>query len=76
LLQKAALADPGNPTVPLNLSFVFRALGDTAREMAALTRALTIDPYFLPALLRAPPCWNVPGNHPPYARRRRFTRMC
>jgi aspartyl/asparaginyl beta-hydroxylase (cupin superfamily) len=51
LLQKAAQADPGNPVVSLNLSFVFRALGDTAREMAALIRALTIDPYFLPALL-------------------------
>src|SRR5438105_6005375 len=51
LLQKAAQADPGNPTVPLNQSFVFRALGDTAREMAALIQALTIDPYFLPALL-------------------------
>jgi aspartate beta-hydroxylase len=51
LLERAALADPGNPAVPLNLSFVFRALGDTAGEMAALTRALTVDPYFLPALL-------------------------
>src|SRR5258708_37457405 len=32
LLRKAAQADPGNPVVPLNLSFVFRALVDTARE--------------------------------------------
>lgn len=51
LLQKAALADPGNPTVALNLSFAFRALKDPTGEMAALIRALTIDPYFLPALL-------------------------
>jgi aspartate beta-hydroxylase len=51
LLERAALADPANPAVALNLSFVFRALGDAAGEGAALTRALTIDPYFLPALL-------------------------
>jgi aspartate beta-hydroxylase len=51
LLQRAAAADPANPVVPLNLSFTFAALGDAAGEMAALTRALTIDPYFLPALL-------------------------
>src|SRR5579883_200138 len=41
LLQKAALADPGNPTVALNLSFVFRALNDPEREMGALIQALT-----------------------------------
>ena len=35
----------------LNLSFAFRALGDAVREMDALVRALTIDPYFVPALL-------------------------
>ena len=51
LLQRALQADPGNPTVALNLSFAWRALGDAAREMEALVRALTIDPYFLPALL-------------------------
>src|SRR5690349_22662728 len=36
LLQQATLADPGNPVAPLNLSFVFRSQGDTAREAAAL----------------------------------------
>jgi tetratricopeptide (TPR) repeat protein len=51
LLTRALEADPGNPTVALNLAFAWRALGDTAREMDALVRALTIDPYFLPALL-------------------------
>jgi tetratricopeptide (TPR) repeat protein len=51
LLERAALADPANPFVPLNLAHVFRAMGDCAGEMEALTRALTIDPYFLPALL-------------------------
>lgn len=62
LLQKAAQADPGNPAVPLNLSFVFRALGDTAQETAALTRALTIDPYFLPALLARAALLERTGN--------------
>jgi aspartate beta-hydroxylase len=62
LLQKAAQADPGNPAVPLNLSFVFRALGDTARETEALIRALTIDPYFLPALLARAALLERTGN--------------
>jgi len=51
LLERAARAAPREPAVPLNLSFVFRATGDGAAEMAALTAALTIDPYFYPALL-------------------------
>jgi len=51
LLEKALRADPANPAVPLNLAFVKRASGDNAGEMAWLTRALSIDPYFFPALL-------------------------
>ena len=51
LLERAARAAPKEPAVHLNLSFVFRATGDAAAEMAALTAALTIDPYFYPALL-------------------------
>ena len=51
LLERAALADPQNPAVPLNLAFTYRAAGDSQNEMAALTRSLTIDPYFFPALL-------------------------
>lgn len=51
LWERAALAAPGNPFIPFNLAQVFRTLGDTASEMECLTRALTIDPYFLPALL-------------------------
>src|SRR5665213_3725420 len=45
-LARAAVADPKNPLVPLNRSFVFQATGDAAGEIAALTQALTIDPYF------------------------------
>src|SRR5262249_41834793 len=51
LLERAALADPRNPAVPLNIAFSYRAVGDGPNEMAALTRSLTIDPYFYPALL-------------------------
>jgi aspartyl/asparaginyl beta-hydroxylase (cupin superfamily)/Flp pilus assembly protein TadD len=50
-LERASRAAPKEPAIPLNLSFVFRATGDAAAEMAALTAALTIDPYFYPALL-------------------------
>ena len=51
LFQRAAKADPSSPMIPLNLSFAYRAAGDAANEMAALTHALAIDPYFYPALL-------------------------
>jgi aspartyl/asparaginyl beta-hydroxylase (cupin superfamily) len=51
LFERAAKAAPQEPAVPLNLSFLFRLTGEASAEMAALTRALTIDPYFYPALL-------------------------
>jgi aspartyl/asparaginyl beta-hydroxylase (cupin superfamily) len=51
LLERAGQAAPEDPAIPLNLSFVFRATGERHAEMAALTDALTIDPYFYPALL-------------------------
>jgi aspartate beta-hydroxylase len=51
LLERAGRAAPKEPAVPLNLSFVHRTTGDAAAEMAALTAALSIDPYFYPALL-------------------------
>lgn len=51
MFQRAAKSDPKSPIIPLNLSFAYRALGDTQNEAAALTRALTIDPYFYPALM-------------------------
>ena len=50
-LERAERADPANVNVPLSVSFAFRALNDSTGEMSALVRALTIDPYFLPALL-------------------------
>jgi len=51
LLEQAAAADPKNPVIQLNLSAACRALGDAASELAALDRALALDPYFFPALL-------------------------
>ncbi|MGH6877406.1 MAG: aspartyl/asparaginyl beta-hydroxylase domain-containing protein [Rhizomicrobium sp.] len=51
LLERAQRAAPKDPSIPLNLSFVFRATGERSAEMSALTAALTIDPYFYPALL-------------------------
>lgn len=51
LFERAARADPNAPAIPLNLSFAYRARGDGAAELAALDRALALDPYYLPALL-------------------------
>ena len=51
LLERAERSEPGNVNIVLSLAFTFRALQDTQNEMAALVRALSIDPHFLPALL-------------------------
>jgi aspartate beta-hydroxylase len=51
LLERAAKADPNAPAIPLNIAFAQRTAGNAAAELAALDRALTTDPYFLPALL-------------------------
>jgi aspartate beta-hydroxylase len=51
LFERAAKGAPKEPGIPLNLSFVFRGLGDVNAEADAITRALVIDPYFYPALL-------------------------
>jgi len=49
--ERAERADPASAIIALNTSFAFRALGDSRNEMASLDRALTLDPYFFPALL-------------------------
>jgi aspartyl/asparaginyl beta-hydroxylase (cupin superfamily) len=51
LLEQATTADPANAIAPLNLASAYRALGDARGELAALNRALSVDPYFFPALL-------------------------
>jgi aspartyl/asparaginyl beta-hydroxylase (cupin superfamily) len=51
LFEQAANADPDSPALPLNLSYAFRDLGDSQREMDAIVRALAIDSHYFPALL-------------------------
>lgn len=51
LLSEAAEADPNAAPIALNLAYAYRDLGDAENESAAITRALTIDPYYFPALL-------------------------
>src|ERR1700754_1950163 len=45
---RASAADPQAPPIWLNLAQAHRVMGDAAREIAALDRALAIDSYLLP----------------------------
>ena len=51
LFEQAAAVSQGDPMLPVYIAVASRALGRTQTELEAVTRALTIDPYFLPALL-------------------------
>lgn len=51
LFGRAARAAPKDPIVQLGLAFACQRAGDDRAEMAALTAALTADPYCYPALL-------------------------
>jgi len=51
MLQHAATTAPGDPMVQIYQALALKDLGQPNEEMAAVTRALTIDPYFYPALL-------------------------
>jgi aspartyl/asparaginyl beta-hydroxylase (cupin superfamily)/Tfp pilus assembly protein PilF len=51
MLQHAATTAPSDPMVQVYQALAFKELGQPSEEMAAVTRALTIDPYFYPALL-------------------------
>ncbi|HQR47962.1 MAG TPA: aspartyl/asparaginyl beta-hydroxylase domain-containing protein [Steroidobacteraceae bacterium] len=51
MLQHAAATAPRDPMVQIYQAVAFRDLGNPQEEMAAVTRALAIDPYFFPALL-------------------------
>lgn len=51
LLRSAQQAAPRDPMIPLTLSVVHRDAGQPDREWAAIIESLSIDPYFLPALL-------------------------
>jgi len=50
-LRGAVASDPLAPPIWLNLSFALRAAGQDAEELAALDKALRLDPYFVIALL-------------------------
>jgi aspartyl/asparaginyl beta-hydroxylase (cupin superfamily) len=51
ILRHAATTAPSDPMVQIYQALAFKELGQPNEEMAAVTRALTIDPYFYPALL-------------------------
>ena len=50
-LARAADADPDAAAIALNLAYAYRDLGDAQNELDAITRALTIDPHYFPALM-------------------------
>jgi aspartyl/asparaginyl beta-hydroxylase (cupin superfamily)/Tfp pilus assembly protein PilF len=51
MLQHAATTAPRDPMVQIYTAVALKDLGRPDEEMAAVSRALTIDPYFYPALL-------------------------
>jgi len=51
LLSEARLGAPTDIMILMSTAIVLRELGDLAGENRMLTAALSIDPYFLPALL-------------------------
>ncbi|MFO1393738.1 MAG: aspartyl/asparaginyl beta-hydroxylase domain-containing protein [Steroidobacteraceae bacterium] len=51
MLQHAATTAPRDPMVQIYQAVAYKDLGNPEEEMAAVMRALAIDPYFYPALL-------------------------
>ena len=51
LARLAREAAPSNPMLALSAAIIARQSGDTDGEIEAIDAALTIDPYYLPALL-------------------------
>lgn len=51
LLTRAAEVTPKEPAIHLNLAYAYQAAGNADAELRAIVTALTLDPYFLPALL-------------------------
>ncbi|HEY4113640.1 MAG TPA: aspartyl/asparaginyl beta-hydroxylase domain-containing protein [Rhizomicrobium sp.] len=62
LFERAANADPKAPIIPLNLALAQRAAGNVSGELIALERSLSIDPYYLPALLAKADAVERTGN--------------
>jgi aspartate beta-hydroxylase len=52
MLARAAAADPDQPALHFNLAAAVRAAGDQAGALAALDRALALDPYFVQAIFQ------------------------
>ncbi|MBC7982908.1 MAG: hypothetical protein H7Y02_03545, partial [Candidatus Obscuribacterales bacterium] len=52
LLESALIVDTRAPTLWLNFALVCRGLNDTSNEMAALDKALALNPYYFLALLQ------------------------
>jgi aspartyl/asparaginyl beta-hydroxylase (cupin superfamily) len=50
-LERAAAAEPGAAPIWFNLFQAFELAGDPDGGMASLDRALTVDPYYVPAVL-------------------------
>ena len=50
-LERAAAAEPGSAPIWFNLFQAFDLAGDLDRGLESLDRALTIDPYYVPAIL-------------------------
>ncbi len=50
-LERAAAAEPGTAPIWFNLFQAFEMAGDLERGMESLDRALSIDPYYVPAIL-------------------------
>jgi aspartyl/asparaginyl beta-hydroxylase (cupin superfamily) len=51
-LERAAAADPGTPGIWFNHFQALELAGDLEQGLASLDRALAIDPYYVPALLK------------------------
>lgn len=51
MLEHAATGAPNDPMVHVYTAVALKDLGRPNEEMAAVTRALVVDPYFYPALL-------------------------
>lgn len=51
MLERAAATAPKDPMVQVYTAVALRELGRPTEEMAALNRALAVDPHFYPALL-------------------------
>lgn len=52
LLETAVQQVPNEPAILLNLSAVYRTLGDLPRTLQTLDKALALDPYFVHALFQ------------------------